>query len=243
MNCPKCSKHVEDNLSFCPYCGERVRSGSSHIAGVDYVYDETRVHRHHRRRKKKGSKIILIVIAALIVGIGAISFWVLNRRNNSSASSAATSDSAADNRVIVRSPEMPSLAPPVYVPPTTVPATTVPPTTKAPETTAAPGGRMEEYARSSGMIDLLKDAVDEHTTISVTGEENALRARYRVDLDSAAGENAEYFELLPSTYDDLCARIDKMVYDMNQQSDISNAVLEIYVFDSNGTQVYSNTVD
>ncbi len=30
---------------------------------------------------------------------------------------------------------------------------------------------------------------------------------------------------------------------MNQQDGISNAVLEIYVFDNSGRQVYGNTVD
>lgn len=241
MNCPKCNKYILDNLTVCPHCGETLRINI--MIDDDYVFNEVVP---EGPEPKSRSKIVLIVIIALIVCIGGIAVWVLTHQNRSSTPVySPTETTLAETAVPTQEATPEPTEAPTTIPPTTVAPTTVAPTTQPPQTTAAPTPeqRLENYARTSGMVDMLKQAADERTKISVKGEENALRARYRVDLDSTAGENAAYFELLPNTYNDLCARMDRMVYDMNQQSDISNAVLEVYVFDSNGRQVYANTVD
>ena len=207
MNCPKCHQHVDDDLSFCTHCGEPVKSGLN--IDADLVFSEKEAPPTDQRN---GAKIVLIIIAVLIVCVGAVAVFVVMRQND----------------------HVPTIAPPeTFVPETTIPETTVQPTTAAPTME----DMLEDYARSSGMVEILRQAADANTTISVKGEENALRARYRVNLDSTAGENNEYFD------DALCAQLDGTVYDMNQQDGISNAVLEIYVFDNSGRQVYGNTVD
>ena len=233
MNCPKCKRYILDNLTTCPHCGETLRINI--MIDDDFVFNEATPEGPEPRSI---SRIILIVIVVLILGIGGVAVWVLTHQNPGSTTPVYTPTEATQEVT-----EVPTQA--VTEAPTTVPPTTVPPTTQAPQTTAALSQqeRLEEYARTSGMVDMLRQAADEHTTLSVKGEENALRARYRVDLDYTASENTEYFQLLPNTYNDLCARMDKMVYDMNQQSDINNAVLEVYVFDSNGIQVFARTVD
>lgn len=241
MNCPKCHQYVDDNLSFCTHCGEPVQSGLK--IDDDLVFSEKEappVDRGH------GSKIVLIVIAVLIVCVGAVAFFLIIRQNNqqtsapaqtvtSQGTTAVTEGTTETDSAKLNQNEVPTIAPPE----------TIVPETKAPQTTAAPAfeDALETYARSSGMMEILKQAADAHTTLSVKGEENALRARYRVNLDSSADENSEYFEMLPDTYDNLCAQLDKNVYDMNRQDGIRNAVVEIYVFDSSGKQVYGNTVD
>jgi len=238
MNCPKCNKYILDNLTSCPHCGETLRINI--MIDDDFVFNEVVPEEPEPKSKYK---IVLIVIIALILCIGGVAAWVLTHQSPSTtpvykpteATQTEAAATQADTAVVTQAQTAPATAAP----------TTVAPATQAPQTTAAisPEQRLEEYARTSGMLDMLKKAADEHTTISVKGEENALRARYRVDLDSSLGENTEYFELLPNTYNDLCSQMDRMIYDMNRQSDINNAVLEVYVFDSNDKQVYSRTVD
>lgn len=247
MNCPKCHQHVDDDLSFCTHCGEPVKSGLN--IDADLVFSEKEAPPTDQRN---GAKIVLIIIAVLIVCVGAVAVFVVMRQNDHTSSAqaqttttqetsgAATGAATESGNADIKTIEVPTIAPPeTFVPETTIPETTVQPTTAAPTLEA----RLEDYARSSGMVEILRQAADANTTISVKGEENALRARYRVNLDSTAGENNEYFETLPDAYDALCAQLDGTVYDMNQQDGISNAVLEIYVFDNSGRQVYRNTVD
>lgn len=101
MNCPKCNKYIEDNLTVCPYCRNRLTDAL--IVDTDFVIGEIEAPREQVQRpdtnaeeemvlgvsekdmpreKKQIPKIYLFVNAALIVCVGVVAFWMATHQSN-----------------------------------------------------------------------------------------------------------------------------------------------------------------
>lgn len=236
MKCPYCKRNVKEDCSVCPRCGSRLSQENlpQGILDGDFVYleNDSKNKRIHIIRN-----IIIIVLLLLFLG-GGVFFgynFLKGQRGKTEKPQETTSTTLP------------------FTMPAAAPATTVPETTAAPvEQTTEPEEnaedktdeeKLEEYANKSGLVKTLTDAGGSEMQANVTVSENAVVARYRVSEDSSDDSQEEYFSDIEKELNSICARLDREVFEMRNNSGVPGAVLEIIGVDSKGVEFYSGLVD
>lgn len=236
MKCPYCKRNVKEGRSVCPRCGSRLSQENlpQGILDGDFVYleNDSKNKRVHIIRN-----IIIIVLLALILGGGAFFGYRFLK-----SQSGKTEKPKETTGVTLPTVELTS-APAAALPETT--GETVPQTTEEEDNAEEKTDEemLDEYAQNSGLKKTLTDAVENDIRVSVTTAENAVIARYQSSEYFSDDSQSEYFSDLIKELNTLCARLDREVFDMKNNSGVPGAVLEIFGVDCNGVEFYSGLVD
>lgn len=234
MKCPKCNHTVSEGQTVCEHCGEPIVTEESE-GDLGFVYSR----RSSKRKKSDKYKrnLVIIVVAALVlfaVVIGVIG--VRRFRNKKEPTLPAYLTSAP----ITSEPE--TTVRPTSAPKAVITETTVPPTTE-PDHSAEYEEKLGAYIRKTGLYNTMSSAVDGNTELSLAVERNMIMATYRVHADVNNGEDEEYIRTRAADFEEVCAQLDRYVYDMKNESGVPTAVLQVTAFDEKSNIIFSKYID
>ena len=249
MRCPRCHSQVRKGHRKCPNCG--VSFQSTVLVDSDFVFKGEEVLPSEENKKNKMTLIVLIAVLLLCLAVAG--FFMLKQRkpkttkSNAGAVTTTMMDESeppstvagfTQNQAAV-SGASESASAAVTEPPTTVEPTTIEPTTLP----LSAAEKLAAYARTSELVEELKSYGDNHVRLTVTAERNLLIAHYKVDVSAADDNQMEYFTVLNESFSKLSGNMDRMVYDMRQESGVTDAALQILVTDSRNVTIYQYLVD